>query len=83
MAITGVGNSTHYCAFWLGKELGIDFVNVTYSSGSQVAMSIVKGEVDVGCLPAVDLEPQINSGAVPPRIRPLRFPTCPRCRSSD
>jgi len=64
MAITGVGNSTHYCAFWLGKELGIDFVNVPYSSGSQVAMSIVKGEVDVGFLPAADLQPQINSGAV-------------------
>jgi tripartite-type tricarboxylate transporter receptor subunit TctC len=64
MAITGVGNSTHYCAFWLGKELGIDFVNVPYSSGAQVAMSIVKGEVDVGFLPAADLQPQINSGAV-------------------
>ncbi len=64
MAITGIGNSTHYCAFWLGKELGIDFVNVPYSSGSQVAMSIVKGEVDVGFLPAADLQPQISSGAV-------------------
>ncbi len=63
-SMKGVGNSTHYCAFWLGKELGIDFVNVPYSSGSQVAMSIVKGEVDVGFLPAADLQPQINSGAV-------------------
>lgn len=63
MAITGVGNSTHYCAFWLGKELGIDFVNVPYSSGSQMAMSTVKGEVDVGFLPAADLQSQINSGA--------------------
>lgn len=61
MAITGVGNSTHYCAFWLGKELGIDFVNVPYSSGSQVAMSIVKGEVDVGFLPAADLQPQTTA----------------------
>ena len=64
MAITGTGNSTHYCAYWLGKELGIDFVNVPYSSGSQVAMSILKGEVDVGFLPAADLQSQINSGAV-------------------
>ncbi len=64
MAITGVGNSTHYCAYWLGKEMGIDFVNVPYSSGSQVAMSIMKGEVDVGFLPAADMQPQISSGAV-------------------
>jgi tripartite-type tricarboxylate transporter receptor subunit TctC len=64
MAITGVGNYTHYCAFWLGKELGIDFVNVPYSSGAQVAMSILKGEADVGFLPAANMQPQINSGAV-------------------
>jgi tripartite-type tricarboxylate transporter receptor subunit TctC len=64
MAITGVGNSTHYCAFWLAKETGIDFVNVPYSSGAQVAMSIMKGEADVGFLPAADMQPQINSGAV-------------------
>jgi tripartite-type tricarboxylate transporter receptor subunit TctC len=64
MAITGNGNSTHYCAFWLGKDLGIDFVNVPYSSGSQVAASILKGEVDVGFLPVADLQSQISSGAV-------------------
>ena len=68
--------------------MGIDFVNVPYSSGSQVAMSIMKGEVDVGFLPAADLQPQINSGTVRMLLVASKnpsaaFPDVPRCRSSD
>ena len=64
MAVTGRGNSTHYSAFTLGKETGIEFVNIPYNSGSQAALSIMKGEADVGFLPAVDVQPQIDSGAI-------------------
>lgn len=64
MAVTGRGNSTHYSAFTLGKETGIEFVNIPYNSGSQAALSIMKGEADVGFLPAVDVQGQIDSGAI-------------------
>lgn len=64
MALTGHGNPTHYASFLLGKEMGIDFVEVPYNGGAQVPLSILKGEVDVGFIPAADMQPLIDSGSV-------------------
>lgn len=64
MAVTGRGNSTHYSTYTLEKETGINFVNVPYNSGSQATLSIMKGETDVGFLPAVDVQPMIDAGTI-------------------
>lgn len=82
MALSGHGNSTHYCSFLLGQEMGINFIHVPYNGGAPSILSILKGEVDVGFLPGADAQAQVDSGdvrafLVTSKTRSKAFPDVP------
>lgn len=82
MALSGHGNSTHYCSFLLGQEMGIQFIHVPYNGGAPAILSILKGEVDIGFLPAADAQSQVDSGdvralLVTSKTRSAAFPDAP------
>jgi len=60
----GLGSINHLCMELLGINTGTDITRVVYNGTPQALMAMVSGEIDMGCLPAQAVIPQVRAGKV-------------------
>jgi tripartite-type tricarboxylate transporter receptor subunit TctC len=60
----GIGSVSHLAMEAIALKSGAPIVHVPYTSSPQAATALLRGDVDMVCLPAIALTPQLASGAV-------------------
>jgi tripartite-type tricarboxylate transporter receptor subunit TctC len=60
----GIGSVSHLAMAAIALKSGAPIVHVPYTSSPQAATALLRGDVDMVCLPAIALTPQLASGAV-------------------
>jgi tripartite-type tricarboxylate transporter receptor subunit TctC len=60
----GIGSVSHLAMEAIALKSGTPIVHVPYSSSPQAATALLRGDVDMVCLPAIAVTPQLASGAV-------------------
>ncbi len=63
-AMVGVGSINHLCMESVASQSGTEIAPISYSGTPQAVMALVAGEVDMACLPAQALLPQLKSGKI-------------------
>ena len=63
-ASAGVGNWTHLFMAYLNSQAGIDQVNVTYKSGSEMLLSLLRGDADTAIITVSTSLGQIKEGKI-------------------
>ncbi len=63
-AAVGLGSINHLCMELLGLNSATDITRIVYGGTPQAMMAMVSGEVDMGCLPAQAVIPQIRAGTL-------------------
>lgn len=63
-ATVGLGSVNHLCMELLAINSATQITQVAYSGTPQALMALVGGEVDMGCLPAQAVMPQVKVGKV-------------------
>jgi tripartite-type tricarboxylate transporter receptor subunit TctC len=59
----GTGSVSHLVMEAIALKSGTQMVHVPYTSSPQAATALLRGDVDMVCLPAIALTPQLASGA--------------------
>jgi tripartite-type tricarboxylate transporter receptor subunit TctC len=83
----GIGSVSHLAMEAIALESGAPIVHVPYTSSPQAATALLRGDVDMVCLPAIALTPQLASGAVKilaisTAVRSALLPGIPTLRES-
>jgi tripartite-type tricarboxylate transporter receptor subunit TctC len=60
----GIGSVSHLVMEAIALKSGTQIAHVPYTSSPQAATALLRGDVDMACLPAIALTPQLASGAV-------------------
>jgi tripartite-type tricarboxylate transporter receptor subunit TctC len=60
----GIGSLSHLAMEAIALKSGTPIVHVPYTSSPQAATALLRGDVDMACLPAIAVTPQLASGAV-------------------
>jgi len=60
----GVGSLSHLAMEAIALKSGTPIVHVPYTSSPQAATALLRGDVDMACLPAIAVTPQLASGTV-------------------
>ncbi|CAN5511084.1 tripartite tricarboxylate transporter substrate binding protein [soil metagenome] len=63
-ASVGLGSINHLCMELLAMNSATHLTRIAYSGTPQALMAMVSGEIDMGCLPAQAVIPQITAGTV-------------------
>jgi tripartite-type tricarboxylate transporter receptor subunit TctC len=61
-ASIGNGSLSHLCMELIALRSGTEVVHVPYPGSSQAILSVTTGEVDMACLPALSVLPQVKAG---------------------
>ena len=61
-ASIGIGSLSHLTMELVALKSGTDIVHVPYAGSSQAVTALLAGEVDMGCLPALSVLPQVKAG---------------------
>src|ERR1700722_2565095 len=60
----GNGSLSHLAMAALALESGTEIVHIPYASSPQAMTALVRGDVDIVCLPAISVTPHVASGDV-------------------
>jgi tripartite-type tricarboxylate transporter receptor subunit TctC len=60
----GVGSLSHLAMEAIALKSGTRLVHVPYASSPQAVTALMRNEVQMVCLPAISITPQLNSGAI-------------------
>jgi tripartite-type tricarboxylate transporter receptor subunit TctC len=63
-ASAGIGNWTHLYMAYLNSQAGIDQVNVVYKSGSEMLLSLLRGEADTAIITVSTSLGQVRDGKI-------------------
>jgi tripartite-type tricarboxylate transporter receptor subunit TctC len=63
-ATVGLGSINHLCMELLAMNSATEVTRVTYAGTPQALLAMVSGEIDMGCLPAQAVVPQVKAGKV-------------------
>jgi len=60
----GTGSLSHLAMEAIARKSGTELVHVPYASSPQAVTALLRNEVQMVCLPAISITPQLNSGAI-------------------
>jgi tripartite-type tricarboxylate transporter receptor subunit TctC len=60
----GVGTLSQICMEAIAQKAGVSMVHVPYPSSPAATTALIRGDVQVACLPAIGVTPQLATGAV-------------------
>ena len=60
----GVGTLSQICMEAIAQKAGVKMVHVPYPSSPAATTALIRGDVQVACLPAIGVTPQLATGAV-------------------
>lgn len=60
----GVGTLSQLCMEAIAQKAGVRMVHIPYPSSPAATTALIRGDVQVGCLPAPGVTPQLSSGTV-------------------
>jgi tripartite-type tricarboxylate transporter receptor subunit TctC len=60
----GLGSLSHLAMEAIALNSGTQIVHVPYAGSPQVMTALVRGDVQMACLPAISVKPHVDSGAV-------------------
>ncbi len=60
----GTGSLSHLAMEAIALASGTQITHVPYASSPQAVTALIRGDVQMGCLPAISITPQLASGAV-------------------
>ncbi|MET0967797.1 MAG: tripartite tricarboxylate transporter substrate binding protein [Tardiphaga sp.] len=60
----GVGSLSQLCMEAIAQQAGANMVHVPYPSSPAATTALIRGDVQVACLPAIGVTPQLSTGAV-------------------
>ncbi len=60
----GTGSLSHLAVEAIALASGTQITHVPYASSPQAVTALIRGDVQMGCLPAISITPQLASGAV-------------------
>ena len=61
-ASIGVGSLSHLTMELVAMKSGTEIVHIPYAGSAQAVTALITGQVDMGCLPALSVIPQIQAG---------------------
>ena len=61
-ASIGNGSLSHLCMELIALRSGTEIVHVPYPGSSQAILAVTTGDVDMACLPALSVLPQVKAG---------------------
>src|SRR5438067_3990993 len=73
-ASIGIGSLSHLTMELVALKSGTEIVHVPYAGSSQAVTALLAGEVDMACLPALSVLPQVQAG----QLRVIGASTGPR-----
>ncbi|WP_246660997.1 MULTISPECIES: tripartite tricarboxylate transporter substrate binding protein [unclassified Tardiphaga] len=60
----GVGSLSQLCMEAIAQQAGAPMVHIPYPSSPAATTALIRGDVQVACLPAIGVTPQLSSGTV-------------------
>lgn len=60
----GVGTLSQICMEAIAQKAGVKMVHIPYPSSPAATTALIRGDVQVACLPAIGVTPQLATGAV-------------------
>jgi tripartite-type tricarboxylate transporter receptor subunit TctC len=60
----GVGSLSQLCMEAVAQQAGANMVHIPYPSSPAATTALIRGDVQVACLPAIGVTPQLATGAV-------------------
>jgi tripartite-type tricarboxylate transporter receptor subunit TctC len=60
----GVGSLSQLCLEAIAQQVGAPMVHIPYPSSPAATTALIRGDVQVACLPAIGVTPQLASGTV-------------------
>ena len=73
----GTGSLSHLAMEAIAIKSGTQLVHVPYASSPQAMTALIRNEVQMACLPATSVVPQVSTGAV--NSSPFRLRSAPLC----
>ncbi|MDB5653781.1 MAG: hypothetical protein JWQ94_1394 [Tardiphaga sp.] len=60
----GAGSLSQLCMEAIAQQAGVAMVHIPYPSSPAATTALIRGDVQVACLPAIGVTPQLSSGTV-------------------